>query len=144
MLYTLSLTPQGIKGAAIATTLSQYFSFIYIIYIIYKNIRKQYNNEQNHIHTNTLISTTTSADNSSILAYIRSKYQKYTQNFALFLAYFKTKFINRPNLTDIKRLIVFSGPLFFILLVKSFLWSYTTYACSTSGSYHIHHHNSDR
>ena len=93
--------------------------------------------------------TKATSDNNSnitthILTYIHTKYQKYTQNFALFLAYFKAKFINLPNLADIKRLIVFSGPLFFILLVKSFLWSYTTYACSTSGSYHIHHHNSDR
>lgn len=41
--------------------------------------------------------------------------------------------IHVPKLTDISKILVFSGPLFIILFFKAFLWSYTTYAVATSG-----------
>jgi Na+-driven multidrug efflux pump len=38
-----------------------------------------------------------------------------------------------PGFRDIIQYISFCGPLFFVLLMKAFSWSYTTYACSPAG-----------
>lgn len=42
--------------------------------------------------------------------------------------------IHIPSVTDLKKFLSFCGPLFFVLLAKSFLWSFTTFACSKSGA----------
>jgi Na+-driven multidrug efflux pump len=39
-----------------------------------------------------------------------------------------------PGFKDVQQYISFCGPLFFVLLMKAFSWSYTTYACSPFGS----------
>ena len=39
-----------------------------------------------------------------------------------------------PGFKDVLQYISFCGPLFFVLLMKAFSWSYTTYACSPFGS----------
>lgn len=41
--------------------------------------------------------------------------------------------IEYPKLKDLTQFLSFCGPLFFVLLMKAFSWSYTTYACSPSG-----------
>ena len=38
-----------------------------------------------------------------------------------------------PDFASIKTFLSFCGPLFFVLLVKTFLWVFTTYSVSTSG-----------
>jgi Na+-driven multidrug efflux pump len=38
-----------------------------------------------------------------------------------------------PGFRDLTQYISFCGPLFFVLLMKAFSWSYTTYACSPAG-----------
>ena len=39
-----------------------------------------------------------------------------------------------PGAADLQTFASFCGPLFFVLLTKAFLWSFTTYACSTAGA----------
>jgi Na+-driven multidrug efflux pump len=51
------------------------------------------------------------------------------------------KAIHIPSFADIGKFLSFCGPLFFILLAKSFLWSYTTYACSTGGAADLDDHH---
>lgn len=45
-----------------------------------------------------------------------------------------------PSRQDVGQFMSFCGPLFFILLAKSFLWSFTTFACSTAGSVNLAAH----
>lgn len=42
--------------------------------------------------------------------------------------------ISIPNVGEVKNFLSFCGPLFAVLLVKTFLWTYTTFACSASGA----------
>lgn len=45
-----------------------------------------------------------------------------------------------PGMADLQTFLSFCGPLFFVLLIKSFLWSFTTYACSTAGAANLAAH----
>jgi len=44
------------------------------------------------------------------------------------------EYISIPSIKEIGKFLSFCGPLSFVLFAKSFLWSYTTYACSTAGA----------
>ena len=39
-----------------------------------------------------------------------------------------------PSQSDVMNYLRFCGPLFVILLTKTIMWTYTTYACSTAGA----------
>lgn len=45
-----------------------------------------------------------------------------------------------PTIKDALQFLTFCGPLFFVLLVKTVLWSYTTYASSLSGTFNVAAH----
>jgi hypothetical protein len=94
----VSVLHQGVVGAAIATTLSQVASFLYLIYRVNQSV--QMSCKQTNV---------------SVRTYLQNR-------------------IKIPSMNDIFQFASFSGPLFAILLVKSFLWSFTTFACSTVGA----------
>ena len=48
--------------------------------------------------------------------------------------------IQFPGFKDVMQYISFCGPLFFVLLMKAFSWSYTTYACSPFGPVNLAAH----
>ena len=50
------------------------------------------------------------------------------------------KYIFFPRWKDVVTYLTFCGPLFLILLVKSVLWTYTTFACSSAGAVELAAH----
>lgn len=94
----VSFLNRGVVGAAIATTLSQVASFIYLLFRVHRSVVKDCEKR-----------------NLSIQSYLRDR-------------------MRVPSLRDVSQFASFSGPLFVILLIKAFLWSFTTFACSTVGA----------
>jgi Na+-driven multidrug efflux pump len=64
---------------------------------------------------------------------------KYNQVSALNLQYL-SKYIRIPSIAEALKFITFSGPLFLVLCVKVATWTYTTYAVSLSGTFHVAAH----
>lgn len=91
---------QGVGGAAFATFLSQFGSFMYLACVGLRRITK--NNKA------------TARD-------------------------FVSK-IKMPRLQESLALFSYCGPLFFVLLINCGLWTYTTFACSLSGTHSIAAH----
>ena len=84
----------GLKGAAIATTLSQISGALYLLYVVINDIKDKH----------------------------KSKWFDVLKNK-----------INIPNYEEMMKFLSFCGPIFSILLIKSFLWTYTTFACAAAG-----------
>lgn len=94
--FLVSYCQQGVVGAAIATTCSQYAGALYLAYAAIRKILK-----------------------SRAPSVSRRQALKHT--------------IVLPKLKESMKFLEFCGPLFFILLTKSFLWTFTTYAASSAG-----------
>ena len=63
-----------------------------------------------------------------------------TSLFSLKLLQSLKKYVYIPSSKDIARYLAFCGPLFVILLVKTVLWTYTTFACSSAGAVELAAH----
>ena len=122
---------KGIAGAAWATTLSQIGSALYLLAASVQRSMKA-------TDTNPVASSSSMIENNAISAEAEEvdstddivpdkKEEKVasTQSMA--------SLIQLPGFRDIIQYISFCGPLFFVLLMKAFSWSYTTYACSPAG-----------
>ena len=106
----------GLKGAAIATALSQYAGFIYIMYAVIRRIS---------------VSTPLSPQTDELAPEIDKR--------QLLLAKLKSSFVV-PTFSGLKRFLTFCGPISFVLIVKSLLWTYTTVAASTGGVFELAAH----
>ena len=149
----------GLKGAAIASTLSQFASFFYLIYSAINQILKysmktekfatsvsvsQNMNNNNNIlprkpsnlpinnnNDNNINNGSTNSYYGNMNSNINSNNNISSKLSNVAILY---NYIRIPTFYDITKFAAFSGPLFFVLLAKSFLWSFTTYAASTSGA----------
>lgn len=129
---------KGIVGAAWATTLSQIGSALYLLYASVKNTLESTKNDSNSPNNT---SGTYTDDSSNDL-----KSSEIEGRTAVINEVRKQKAIEKerdkrdmkdlilvPGIRDITSFLSFCGPLFFVLLMKAFSWSYTTYACSPAG-----------
>lgn len=129
---------KGIVGAAWATTLSQIGSALYLLYASVKNTLESTKNDSNSPNNT---SGTYTDDSSNDL-----KSSEVEGRTAVINEVRKQKAIEKerdkrdmkdlilvPGIRDITSFLSFCGPLFFVLLMKAFSWSYTTYACSPAG-----------
>lgn len=147
----------GLAGAAIATAASQYVALFYLVWKVVKIISARpleesdlsialddrYGNDtvEEKKDVATLLEGTSSASypvNSNINSNNRSDnvlilYIHRLQERARILnAKIKTVY-QPPTIEGMKSFMSFCGPLSFVLLMKSVLWSYTTVAASTGG-----------
>lgn len=96
----------GLTGAAIATALSQVAGAVFLFYKVFQQVAEKNKKEKNNYPGKGVKST---------WATLKEK-------------------VSFPNVSEIKSFLSFCGPLFAVLLVKMFLWTYTTYACSAAGA----------
>ena len=138
---------KGIVGAAWATTLSQIGSAIYLLCASIRNTVESTKNDKGRANSNKLINRNAIPDQAkrdSLIDQKSSEVEGKTavlEEGALLKAITKERnendmknLIQVPGIKDITSFLSFCGPLFFVLLMKAFSWSYTTYACSPAGS----------
>ena len=137
---------KGIVGAAWATTLSQIGSAIYLLCASIRNTVESTKNDKGRANSNKLINRNAIPDQAkrdSLIDQKSSEVEGKTavlEEGALLKAITKERnendmknLIQVPGIKDITSFLSFCGPLFFVLLMKAFSWSYTTYACSPAG-----------
>ena len=148
---------KGIVGAAWATTLSQIGSALFLLYASFRNTVKSTENvPQNVPHSSvdnhyTAVATTENSnlDNiektsevegrGAVLKEGNKQQINTVETVKTTTKMTKTgktdmmDLVQIPGIKDVTQYLSFCGPLFFVLLMKAFSWSYTTYACSPSG-----------
>lgn len=150
----------GVVGAALATCLSQVISALYLLYIAVMNSMKQSrkeidcdNRDDSDVDVNVdrdclnrpaIINTNMNdGDTSDINKRRRRRGSRWDvcsdswhvptrPSLLAILTIMKTYFV-LPSYTEICSYLHFSSSLFIILFIKTFLWTFTTYACSVSG-----------
>jgi Na+-driven multidrug efflux pump len=123
---------KGIAGAAWATTLSQIGSALYLLAASVSRSMTANDKDLVAASPSTLERTAVSAEvvesRVDLLPDIKEEVEEKVpskQSMASLVQF--------PGFRDIIQYISFCGPLFFVLLMKAFSWSYTTYACSPAG-----------
>lgn len=111
----VSFGKYGIVGAAWATALSQFAGISYLLYAAIQLRQKQSVEPE----------TTTIQDENKKFLVIKPRKS--------WLEIIRADII-KPSLSESLQFLQFCGPLFVILLIKSFLWTYTTFAASTGGT----------
>ena len=145
-LFLVCVLGKGIVGAAWATTLSQIGSAIYLLSASIWNTIESTKNDSERANSGksiNLIAIPDQAKGKSLIGQKSSDVEMKTAVFeeaALLKAITKEpnkndmkNLIQVPGIKDITSFLSFCGPLFFVLLMKAFSWSYTTYACSPAG-----------
>jgi Na+-driven multidrug efflux pump len=121
---------KGIVGAAWATMLSQVGSALYLLYASVKKNSKNItiDNSQKLEKINSIenVNLRSDEDNEKRKSEIRYDVKTVKESSLKDLIYV-------PGFKEVAQYLSFCGPLFFVLLVKAFSWSYTTYACSPAG-----------
>jgi Na+-driven multidrug efflux pump len=120
----VSYMKKGIAGAAWATMLSQVSSALYLIYASLKSSKSKARTISTSKSTSSSVDSTKTLEDDSF-------HKEDGKSQSLFSGITSMDF---PNFADLLKFVSFCGPLFFILLTKSFVWSYTTYACSSAGA----------
>lgn len=120
---------KGIAGAAWATTLSQIGSALYLLVASVRTSITATSGDFVAPSTSTLEKNVASAQmvdsKPDLLSDKKEKKVASKQSIS--------NLVQLPGFRDIIQYISFCGPLFFVLLMKAFSWSYTTYACSPAG-----------
>jgi Na+-driven multidrug efflux pump len=123
---------KGIAGAAWATTLSQIGSALYLLAASVSRSMTATDKDLVAVSPSTLERNAVSAEvvvsRIDLLPDIKEEVEEKVpskQSMASLVQF--------PGFRDIIQYISFCGPLFFVLLMKAFSWSYTTYACSPAG-----------
>jgi Na+-driven multidrug efflux pump len=123
---------KGIAGAAWATTLSQIGSALYLLAASVSRSMTATDKDLVAASPSTLERNAVSAEvvesKVDLLPDIKEEVEEKVpskQSMASLVQF--------PGFRDIIQYISFCGPLFFVLLMKAFSWSYTTYACSPAG-----------
>lgn len=110
----VTILGKGIAGAAWATAASQLAGGLYLVVVAVQNVMR--NEERRQVRL--MLRPEEPADRKGILSGIKL---------------IKSK-ISWPSKRDIRQYLKFCGPLFAVLLVKTFLWTYTTFAASAAGA----------
>ena len=122
---------KGIIGAAWATTFSQIGSALYLLAASWQNTKKS-----NLAGVKVPIATTImdeSADSSVDFKTLDTDNTLSLESIGQAKEPSLWSLVQFPGLKDVTQYMSFCGPLFFVLLMKAFSWSYTTYACSPAG-----------
>lgn len=122
-IYLVTWKHLGVAGAAWATIGSQYAGAFYLIYSALQEIRQNYSETLHETWLNTN----------------ENDYDDEEEDMIHMIAWKETlqsiwKDIHRPTWEQLIPFLRFCGPLFLILLMKSFLWTYTTYATAAAGA----------
>jgi len=145
----------GVAGAAFATCLSQVISALYLLYIAVMKSMKQTRNIDcdNRVDNDTYVDididttrdylnivTTTSDKNRRRINRRRKSWdicsdirQVESRPFWLPILNIMKSYFVLPSYTEMWSYLHFSSSLFIILFIKTFLWTFTTYASSVSG-----------
>jgi Na+-driven multidrug efflux pump len=120
---------KGIVGAAWATMLSQVGSALYLLYASVKKNSKSIiiDNNQKLEKTNSVEDVNLQSDKDN------EKKNEIKDDVKTVKKSSLKDLIYVPGFKEVAQYLSFCGPLFFVLLVKAFSWSYTTYACSPAG-----------
>lgn len=122
---------KGIIGAAWATTFSQIGSALYLLAASWRNTKNSNLAAKNPITTKIMEG---SGDTSAGLNSVDVKKKESLESAGASSKEASLwSLVQFPGVKDVTQYISFCGPLFFVLLMKAFSWSYTTYACSPAG-----------
>lgn len=128
-LFLVCVLGKGIAGAAWATTLSQIGS---ALYLLAASVRRSMTiTDNSHDDPSPMAADESRIPAGSVDSEINSlsdiKEEKVVSKQSM------ANLVQFPGFKDVTQYISFCGPLFFVLLMKAFSWSYTTYACSPAG-----------
>jgi len=149
----VTILKQGVAGAALATAVSQYVGAFYLAGVAILRISSGaetstsiptaalINSSSDPTETSTDSITTTSSSFSGGGGGGGPTTPKTSRrrNWSSALAAVREK-VTIPSMKDILSYLQFCGPLFAVLLIKTFLWSYTTFACAAAGAVQLAAH----
>eukprot|EP01038_Epipyxis_sp_PR26KG_P004380 gene4380-6195_t len=121
-LYLVTYLKTGILGAALATAISQIAGALYLLQTAIHNISKQIKTENNINNNNNNYNNNNINNNYNNNNNINSTFDLIINRLKI------------PSLDEIKAYLLFCRPLFSVLLIKTFQWTYTTFAASTAGT----------